>query len=324
MNRLNITVKNAISNKVRALFYWWHFTRIQAHQKSNLSNRTLSENQVNLLFITGFDKSGTTWLMKLLNGHPDIYCHSAGQFFNYYIPGVHFLNQPGGYQTMAQNIVDSSWYKGSGHIWIPEDSVYAMSKQLIIHSMGSFIQDKQKIVGDKSVVQDCPLIRKLFPEARIIAIMRDGRDVAVSFAYHFLRRGNANKFTKGSEIEPGYLQAVSKSWSKYNEHLLDYAVSGDDKFFLVKYEELKAESNNQLTKIFDFLDVPAEPKLTEKIINNNSFKILSGGREPGEADNDSSFRKGIVGDWKNHFSEKEIEIFMENAAHTLHRAGFPV
>jgi hypothetical protein len=38
------------------------------------------------------------------------------------------------------------------------------------------------------------------------------------------------------------------------------------------------------------------------VVNRLSFKSRSGGRQPGEVDNLSHFRRGVANDWKNHFT----------------------
>lgn len=317
--------KNFFREKAKVIFYWWHYTRVQAEQKVRSENNLHQNPSVNLaklLFVTGFDKSGTTWLKHLLHDHPEINCHSSGQFFNFYSPGIHFLNVPGGYKIMAQEILNSNWYKASGHVWIPEDSVYLMSRQLISNSMLGFGQGKNKFNADKSTVQDCPLIRELFPDAPVIAIMRDGRDVAVSFAFQFLRKGNENKFVAENKLNPDYLSKVSESWAIYNKHLLKLSESNEANFFLVKYEDLLAHTEEYLDKIIEFLDLKTDSKIIEKMVKNNQFKVLSGGRRSGEADNQSFFRKGIAGDWKNYFDQDDLDIFMEQAGDVMEQAGY--
>jgi hypothetical protein len=189
-----------------------------------------------LIFVTGFDKSGTTWLMHLLNDHPQIVCRGSGQYFNYYKEGIHFLADPGGYRHMTNLILQHPWYKGSGYVWLTDEGIHEMARTTIIRAMLGFSRDEKTLfVGDKSTVQDCFLIRQLFPEAHIIAIVRDGRDV-VSFAYHFKRRGKPEKFAADGKLAENHLIDVARAWSLYNEHISKFSESGDPKFTLLKYE----------------------------------------------------------------------------------------
>jgi hypothetical protein len=48
-----------------------------------------------------------------------------------------------------------------------------------------------------------------------------------------------------------------------------------------------------------------------RIIYLNDFKRISSGRKRGQEDRRHHFRKGIPGDWKNHFNEDHKKVFKE-------------
>lgn len=68
-------------------------------------------------------------------------------------------------------------------------------------------------------------------------------------------------------------------------------------------------ANNKLFMPFSIpLDkVPGEILL--KYIYARNYKRISNGRKPGEENIKSHYRKGISGDWKNHFKEEHTEYF---------------
>jgi hypothetical protein len=49
---------------------------------------------------------------------------------------------------------------------------------------------------------------------------------------------------------------------------------------------------------------------------------LSKGRKRGEEDPSSFFRKGVAGDWKHVFTQREREIFDREAGELLTRLGY--
>ncbi len=59
---------------------------------------------------------------------------------------------------------------------------------------------------------------------------------------------------------------------------------------------------------------------TERI--NYTFAKLSGGRKPGQENAGHFYRKGVIGDWRNHFNEENVAIFKEIAGETLIAAGY--
>ncbi|NJO76387.1 MAG: sulfotransferase domain-containing protein [Leptolyngbyaceae cyanobacterium RM1_406_9] len=60
----------------------------------------------------------------------------------------------------------------------------------------------------------------------------------------------------------------------------------------------------------------------QKIVKANDFSVKSGGRKPGEEDLNSHFRKGIAGDWKNHFNQQHIDYFKEQYGDLLIKLGY--
>jgi hypothetical protein len=59
-----------------------------------------------------------------------------------------------------------------------------------------------------------------------------------------------------------------------------------------------------------------------KIIQANAFSAKAGGRKPGEEDLSSHYRKGIAGDWKNHFTQQHIDYFKANYGDLLLKLGY--
>lgn len=53
-----------------------------------------------------------------------------------------------------------------------------------------------------------------------------------------------------------------------------------------------------------------------------SFKRLSGGRAPGEESEGHKFRKGVPGDWRNHFTAKHIKAFQDLHGDLVERLGY--
>ncbi|NNC24922.1 hypothetical protein HKX41_12330, partial [Salinisphaera sp. USBA-960] len=78
----------------------------------------------------------------------------------------------------------------------------------------------------------------------------------------------------------------------------------------------------EIEHLYRFLGARANPKLLERVVERTSFEKRSGGRKPGEEDRRSmAARKGIAGDWKNVFTDRDREIFKEEAGDLLIELG---
>lgn len=62
--------------------------------------------------------------------------------------------------------------------------------------------------------------------------------------------------------------------------------------------------------------------LALQIIQDNSFERISGGRRKGEENVDSHFRKGVAGDWRNHFDAEVEAHFRRRTGDLLARLGY--
>jgi hypothetical protein len=60
----------------------------------------------------------------------------------------------------------------------------------------------------------------------------------------------------------------------------------------------------------------------KQCVSSASFERLSRGRQRGEEDPSSFFRKGIAGDWQNVFTEEDKRVYKEEAGSLLIELGY--
>jgi len=58
------------------------------------------------------------------------------------------------------------------------------------------------------------------------------------------------------------------------------------------------------------------------IVDRHRFSKKAGGREPGVEDAHNHYRKGVAGDWRNHFEPVHVEYFKRNYNDLLLRLGY--
>jgi hypothetical protein len=96
-----------------------------------------------------------------------------------------------------------------------------------------------------------------------------------------------------------------------------------ENILVVHYEELVAETESTLARMFAFLGTEASTEDAQRIAEANSFSKLTG-RKPGEENVLSHLRKGRPGDWRNHFTRKQAELFEQTWPKFLSRLGYEV
>lgn len=90
----------------------------------------------------------------------------------------------------------------------------------------------------------------------------------------------------------------------------------------VRYEDLLQSPREEFGRIFDFLEAASDDKTVSRCVRRTGFKKASGGRERGEEDPCSGVRKGVAGDWKNVFTDRDAEIFREETGDLLVKFGY--
>ena len=92
---------------------------------------------------------------------------------------------------------------------------------------------------------------------------------------------------------------------------------------LLRYEDLLVRDAELLERtLVDECKLPVSRERLREVVEGAKFHRLSGGREPGDEDRASHWRKGIAGDWRNHFTEPVKTLFKERWGDDLIAAGY--
>ena len=147
-------------------------------------------------------------------------------------------------------------------------------------------------------------------------VFRNPRDIVVS--HYFASRRDAQNlnsphYRKLANPEDGIpwmidtlenmgLFSSLRSWASMPED--------DSRLLLLRFEDLTGPRQFEVFRnLFAYCDIDMPDGVLRELLEDHSFRALSGGRRPGEEDVVSHYRKGIAGDWKNHFTDEHIEKF---------------
>lgn len=286
--------------------------------------------KIDFFFVRGHGKSGTTWLKNILNLHPEIEC--SGEFyFGKLKKSVDFLVNYR-YSLICKNVGLKEYV---------EKEFADLFEKCILKAVNYNDKKKLKMIGDKTPGELEPFILK---NKKTILIIRDGRDIMVSCAYHSLRaggRGNDKLFPEFMDKvsifkkDSGYFlknkkellsnenwfRHYAKGWAlnvRNDLNTLDKIKKGViiEKVHVVKYENLICDFEKERNKIYCFLDV--DPK---KALPADEITLPSFGQKR-EEDPNSFYRKGQAGDWKNYFIAENIKWFKEETGSILVDLGY--
>lgn len=299
-----------------------------------------------LFFVLGYQKSGTTWVATLLRAHPEVHCDGEGHFHRgddarRYLPNV-LASCAGLCEWMSEH--SNLWLRGRDF----QEEVEFLAANItraVMHRAAA--RKGKRLVGDKSGLvgpQAVASIYRMFPGSRILHVVRDPRDVAVSKCFHLWRGvsdGRHELPPEEEEIRRSYfadpkafsargrsifhshfLNAFAEEWSAWVTGCRDLAETiFGDRYLEVRYEDLHASPEKVLERILTFLGASVEPEVVRSCVDEASFQRQSG-RTPGELAPLSYFRRGIVGDWQNFFTPSDLESFEKRIGPALERMGY--
>ncbi|XP_032119052.1 bile salt sulfotransferase-like [Sapajus apella] len=176
--------------------------------------------------------------------------------------------------------------------------------------------------GPRLMVSHLPV--QLFPRsyfncnAKVVYILRNPKDIITSL-YH-VSRGFVCK--KQPENFDEFLNRFIKGdvhYGSWFDHTLGWIKKRDmGSFLLIFYEELQRDPRGSVEKICQFLGKKLKPEEIDLVIRNSSFSAMKENKMSDHFAMDGRMqkviiapmlRKGVSGDWKNHFTVAQSEDF---------------
>lgn len=151
-------------------------------------------------------------------------------------------------------------------------------------------------------------------KARFVYVARNPKDVAVSTFYH-----DQSKHSYDGTWEEHFRLFMEGKvmYGSYFDHVLPWweASQQAGNILFVKYEDMKHDLRPIVTQLMSFIQIKADDKLIEKVIEKSSFGSMASNRQtnlnwvPQRKGVPGHFRKGGVGDWRNHFTPEQNEVY---------------
>jgi lipopolysaccharide transport system ATP-binding protein len=165
------------------------------------------------------------------------------------------------------------------------------------------------------------------PSWRRFVVIRDLRDTLVSL--YFSIKHTHPVITPGirarravlAELgeEDGLLHLIENRLADIAQVQWSWAASGEE---LIKYEDLLDRDEEILARVLlGDCRLGVDPGRFREVIRQNRFEAVAG-RPPGDEDRTSHERKGIAGDWRNHFTDPVTKAFKQRFGSLLVATGY--
>jgi len=290
-------------------------------------------------FILGHARSGTTLLMRLARLHPEVHCNYQAHFFTR--------------RPLLKSLVDTpeaeEWLTRKSNRWNHGRDL----SPLVLRAAADVIMERdaaregKRIVGDKSpssvihgqAVRD---LHAVYPDAKIVYIVRDGRDVIISERFrNFVEESkfltaedkriisdlqlDSAPFSDGrrSIFTETFIRRTAGDWANDLQETEEESrrLFGDN-FFGLRYEDLLERPFDEMKKLWAFLGVDADAAIEKTITDEMSSNPDEEWQTRRNEDIASFLPKGQAGNWMRLFSEGDKSVFKSVAGEMLMRWNY--
>ncbi len=291
-------------------------------------------------FIFGHARSGTTLITRLIRLHPEVHCNYQAHFFT---------RQPLLQGLVADETI-GEWLSRRSNRWNRGRDL----SPVVLRAAADFIMEREakrygkNIVGDKSpnsLLEDesVRLLNKIYPEAQLIVIVRDGRDMAVSHRFQSFIDASQHLSSEDLRIRDDFSRDASPFLSGQRSIFTDKAiraaaagwarnVTGTDKiarelyrerYLHLRYEDLLERPQAELDRVWTFLGVDSKDKsLTRAIKTELENNPDADWQKQKAGELVEPLEKGKQGSWRIMFTDHDRQIFKELAGQSLIDWGY--
>lgn len=262
-------------------------------------------------FILGSGRNGSTLLASILNSNSNILIPPEQYVLPYSIMSWYLK------KYSFENFIDFTLeelqkeHKTSNWIFNKDETKKAIlsidkEKRNLINIFDSLYRSysKEEVLmwGDKTPLNThfIKYVYDVFPKANFIVLLRDPRDVVLSYS----------KMPTHPASNPNYAL-----W-KWNDSIrtYDFLKKMNANVLLVKYEDLVSFTNEELSRISDFLNI--------KLNNQKNPDTLGVENQLHHQNLKKPISTASIGKWKNELSDETLKLIIKESAENLKRFNY--
>jgi hypothetical protein len=275
------------------------------------------------LFLVGCPRSGTRMLGRLVNAHPEVAVVHEARF----VPGwfVHRRGlTPDGLATreLVERLAEFERFEHLGVERGDLERLVATDEAVPYATFVSGLFDLhgraqgKRLVADKTprYVRHIPTLHELFPAAKIVHLVRDGRDVALSVA-------NWKKVTERDGLVARYrtwpedpLSTMALWWERHVRlGCEDGRALGPELYYELRYEALVADPAGQCAALCAFLGVPYDEAMVARPENGSASRSRRVHQPPTPG----------LRNWRAQMPAEDVQRFEAAAGELLDELDYP-
>jgi hypothetical protein len=286
-----------------------------------------------LTWIFGSSRSGSTWLLRMLSDLPGVtgiddphLGHHLGVWRPIALAWATALEEPR-LKTLAEAQAEAGndsyfFSERFRHAWEPALRELISARFEAQAAAASASSDGGSIVVKEPGSHVADLLLSVFPESRLVFLLRDGRDVIDSWlaayqpdtwaieqgAYPVAPWGRLPLIRWLSSVWVYRMKTVGKAFADHPE----------DRRILVRYEQLRGDTSKEVTAICRVAGLDADEAAVRRITERHAFERVPH-RERGE---EHAIRSATSGGWRERLNGLEQQAMHDVMGETLGRLGY--
>lgn len=257
------------------------------------------------IFLTGFARSGTTWVNRLMRDYFGAGFVNEGQFivtFGLRLSRYGDLRQKENFRRLVTDLRRDEFFsilKRNYPVTVDWDDLERGPPSFTAITLGILRQIAMQMgkarIGSKYPVfgRHLDLLNRLFPDCRVVHIIRDGRDCAMS--HRHVTWGHQNTY------------AAAVHWRKYINATRNAARDMPGRYLEIRYEDLISTPASSMAELEQFVTEAPPGPITERFMRDaNQLKPEKLAR------------------WREAMSLRDQAIFEGVAGDLLESCGYPL
>ena len=281
-----------------------------------------------LTWIFGSSRSGSTWLLRMLAEHPVVLPvdetgvgHHLGVWRPIPLAWATSDGDPPQLTTFVRVKAGNPDYLFSDEYrdgWEPLLRDFLLDRLALQHRPG-----QRMVIKEPGGSQVADWILRLLPGARLVFLLRDGRDVVDSWLDAYRPGGWHYEGDGGYPVADGgrlaFIRWQAAVWLFRTEAVeRAYAACEPDRRVLVRYEDLLAEPERELARVHDVVGLARDAEAVRQAVACHSFAAVS----PSERGKGQFVRQAEPGGWRETLSGEEQDALHAVLGPKLRELGY--
>lgn len=285
--------------------------RLQASLVSETSQDGL--NPENIVWIFGSGRTGSTWLMSMMGKLPSHAMWNeplVGDLFGHYYYGR------GSHRLEDETFILANTYRDA---WLR--SVRNCVLEGANARYPKMSKDDYLVIKEPHGPRGAQLLLEALPESRMIFLIRDPRDVALS-ALHAVRITSRRNSPHNERLQKQakeqtdiFLRNRTKSYAQDIGYVERAYEGHDGRKALVRYEDLRNDTLGNMRRIHDELGIPLDDGSLSQVVEKYSWEKIP---ESSKGEGKGRY-KGIAGRWRTELTSEQVALIEKETDWILDR-----